>query len=435
MTDEARNQLQSNFELVKTSHKAHEEERVALLRELEKKDHELEEIRERSRELLSKFKLIEELKREYEDAENERKVTPSPLRSVIHARPQLMDQRSKDQNRELQEALDTAKRAIESCNVLTAKAKQDEALISQLNNEIVLLQEAQISSQLDKLSSSKALENTIKELQERLKMTEDELYAAGMRQRKVEMKNVDLVQELARLRASLEQSSAQEPRQDCGLGGREMSGVLSLTRASGVAFTKSGGGFAVAEVDGGREHQLKIGDLIIALDDTPVVDLSSTQFRRLLQGHEGTHLTALVVPEESRRGSFKVPTELTLTRRRWVQQQQEEGEEEGEEKETSSTWTSNSDPERAAAAQQEEVDEGVTPAAAAVEEPGSSVCDQTEDDDFEEFVKRSQDKLDGGRLSGKGLDFNLREGSRRGTAVMYGGYQVPVQATVSPLTA
>ena len=74
MLEEARGQLHSNLDLLRASHKAQEEDRVALLRELEKKDHELEEIRERSRELLSKFKLIEELKKEYEDVENERKV-------------------------------------------------------------------------------------------------------------------------------------------------------------------------------------------------------------------------------------------------------------------------------------------------------------------------------------------------------------------------
>ena len=197
-----------------------------------------------------------------------------------------MDERSKDQNRELQEAKETARRAIEACNVLTAKGKQDEGIISQLNNQIVMLQEAQISSQLDKMSSSKALENTIKELQERLKATEDELYAAGMRQRKVEMKNVDLEQELARLRACLERKHLQELKKDCGLGARRGEGARGLTSMTGVIFAKSGGGFAVAEVDGGSSPQLKLGDLIIAIDDTPVVDLSSQQFRRLLQGPE-----------------------------------------------------------------------------------------------------------------------------------------------------
>lgn len=61
----------------------------------------------------------------------------------------------------------------------------------------------------------------------------------------------------------------------------------------GGTFQKSGGGFLVTGLDGGKDEKaedytnipgdLKMGDLAIAMDDIPLADMSSIQFRNSIQ--------------------------------------------------------------------------------------------------------------------------------------------------------
>jgi hypothetical protein len=72
----------------------------------------------------------------------------------------------------------------------------------------------------------------------------------------------------------------------------------------GGTFQKSGGGFLVTGLDGGMDAMagvsnnipgnLKMGDLAIAMDDIPLADMSSIQFRNSIQValHARTHTNA-----------------------------------------------------------------------------------------------------------------------------------------------
>ena len=69
--------------------------------------------------------------------------------------------------------------------------------------------------------------------------------------------------------------------------------------------------------------------------------------------------------------------------------------------------------------------DNVTPGASEPEgERGASVCDQTEDDDFEEFVKRSQDKVRVRPDPARDFDYHRLSAHLRDPTVTYGGYQV-----------
>ena len=293
------------LEQMKASFEKQDEQRLVALEEVEAKQRELDEVKEKSKELAAKFQLIGNLKKEFEVAERQRSVA---------------EERFSEQYRELEEARETAQKAMETCRELSAKSKNDDIEIERLNLELLALQEKRITTQHEVLSSNRSQENIVKQLRERLRDAEERLQIGAMSARKTGIQKTHLETELAEAKRRIVdlECSGEGSASVCGVGG---------------TFQKSGGGFLVtaldaahAECETGGEGTLMVGDLVIAIDDKPLADVSSVQFRNSVQGQAGTTISLLVVRHDAVSGVSLAPFDLLLTRRAWVPSSASSGE-------------------------------------------------------------------------------------------------------------
>jgi hypothetical protein len=306
MLEEKRRLDEASIEQIKASLKLQEEQRKSAVKELDEKTCELEEVKEKSKELASKFQLIGNLRKEFEAAERDRLA---------------VEERFREQDKELEEARELARKTMEVNRELSAKSKEDDAEIERLNLEIVAMQEKRITHQHERLSIERSQENTVKQLRKCLRDAEEGLQMAEMRVRKTEKQKTELEAELAeanRRITALEQHANALLKE----GTRYQAGSdnASALCGVGVTFQKSGGGFLVTGLDGSKEagqDVLCIGDLIIAVNDIPLADMSSIQFRNTIQGPVGTSVSLLVVRQDNS-GSSLAPFDLNLTRRPWA---------------------------------------------------------------------------------------------------------------------
>jgi chromosome segregation ATPase len=289
LSEERQRQSEAGLEQVRESFKAQEDDKKSLMKKLQEKSRELEEVKEKSKELASKFQLIGSLKKEFELAERHRSSA---------------EERVSAQEKELEEARDMARKAHETSRELAAKSKEDDAEIERLNHEIVALQEKRIASQQERMSHDRSQENTTKQLRERLREAEEKLQMAEMRYRKSEMQKGEIEAELVdanRRIQSLEHHADALLRQ--GSIHTSVSDASESLCGVGGTFQKSGGGFVVTGLDSAPEHMsstagsdraLRMGDLAIAIDDIPLADMSSIQFRNAIQGPMGTSVSLLI---------------------------------------------------------------------------------------------------------------------------------------------
>ena len=289
LCEERKRQSENALEQVRDSFKNQEVDKKSLMKELKDKTRELEELKEKSKELASKFQLIGSLKKEFELAERHRSSA---------------EERFSMQEKELEEARELARKTHETCRELSAKSKEDDAEIERLNHEIIALQEKRIASQQEQMSHDRSQESTTKQLRERLREAEEKLQMAEMRYRKAEIHKDEVEAELVdanRRIQSLEHHADALLRQ--GSIHSSISGTSEVQCGVGGTFQKSGGGFVVTGLDSAPEHMsgtaaperaLRMGDLAIAIDDIPLADMSSIQFRNAIQGSMGTSVSLLI---------------------------------------------------------------------------------------------------------------------------------------------
>ena len=166
LSEERKRQDEVALEQVKSSFQAVQDQKSAVERELKEKTVELEQVKDKSRELASKFQLIGNLKKEFEMAEAHR----------LDAQ-----ERFTAQDKELEDARQLTCKTLETCRELSAKSKEDDAEIERLNLELVGLQEKRLASQQEHLSRQRTQEHTAKQLRERLRGSEEALQMLEMR--------------------------------------------------------------------------------------------------------------------------------------------------------------------------------------------------------------------------------------------------------------
>ena len=166
MLEERKRQDEVALEQIRGSFQALEDNKNAAMKELKAKTLELEHVKEKGKELASKFQLISNLKKEFEIAEGHR----------LDA-----EERFKAQEKELEDARQLARKTLETCRELSAKSKEDDAELERLNLELVGLQEKRLTSQQERLSNQRSQEHTAKQLRERLRDAEESLQVLEMR--------------------------------------------------------------------------------------------------------------------------------------------------------------------------------------------------------------------------------------------------------------
>ena len=314
---------------------------VQLARQLQEKARELEEMHAKGRELAGKFKLIAGLKREFEEAESARLAAEARFR---------------EQDRALQEARDASRSAAEAMHGMAAQLRDRDSQLARLRAGDAPPGGAPGAPPAPKgvpppgePSSPAAEDPALQALRERGRAAEAaapapaplapagegegeggrrspgpgappaaEAPAAGSRDPPTPAASTPAASTPAASTpaastpaaltpaASRKGSSAGAQGETAGEGGGGGGGGGGGRSCGvGATFAKSGGGFAVTSVDEGHAVAagdapggaggLRVGDLAIGLNDTPLAEMGAEAFRDAVTGPPQSKVSLLVV--------------------------------------------------------------------------------------------------------------------------------------------
>jgi len=314
MLEERLRQDNVALESLRKAYRESEELKTALGAQYEECRRELEGVKGKSRDLASRFRLIGGLRQEFEDAERER---------------QGQEDKYRVQEKELEEAREMMKRSSDALRKLEAKSREDDAEMQRLNEEVVSIRDRQLSTTQERHSTIKSLEAACKGLRERVRELEEQLHVTELRARKGELMVEERDEEIAELQKKIQKlqvivkgrSNNNASNMDLSASttaSDDASTSLLLPADSppcgvGAVFAKSGGGFVATSLDVPVEGGLCVGDLAIALDDSPLADKTLVQFNHLLKGVTGTAVKLLVVRMDRGTGIMLPPFDLTVS--------------------------------------------------------------------------------------------------------------------------